>query len=136
MSDRTNDAHPRRAAWRASGAALAVAAAWALLGGPFGVTVGLVVVAAFGGWLIGTSARPWRWIAVAAAVAAWFVALVAIYLYSLAAIPALPGAAGSGTDLGERIRETSIVAFYAQSFGILDAIQGAVLIGTAWWSSR
>jgi hypothetical protein len=76
-----------------------------------------------------------RWVAVAAAVLAWVLALIAIYLYSLAAIPALPGATGGG-DLFQRIRETSILTFYAQSFGILDAIEGAVLVLVAWWSSR
>ena len=135
MVGRTSHGGIRRAALRASGAALGGAVAWAVLGGPFGVTVGLVVVAAFVGWLIGTSARPVRWIAVAAALAAWLVALVAIYAFSLAAIPALPGGA-DGTSLLDRLRETPILSFYGQSFGILDAIEGAVVIGVAWWSSR
>jgi hypothetical protein len=168
MAGTTSDGDLARAALRAFGAAVLGAAVWAVLGGPFGLTVGLVVVAAFVGWLIGSSARPAsdarrrpaayrrsqvtapaassaqatassptvRRIAVAAAIVAWALALAGIYVYSLAAIPALPGGGGTGTDLGQRIRETPILTFYAQSFGILDAIEGAILIVAAWWSSR
>lgn len=167
MAGTTSDVDLAPAALRAFGAAVVGAAVWVVLGGPFGLTVGLVVVAAFVGWLIGSSARPAsdarrrpaayrrsqeaapaasspqaiassptvRRIAVAAAIIAWALALAGIYVYSLAAIPALPGG-GTGTDLGQRIRETPILTFYAQSFGILDAIEGAVLIVAAWWSSR
>jgi hypothetical protein len=139
MGARTSSADPRRAALRAFGVALPGAIVWILLAGPLGVTVGLIVVAAFLGWLIGSSSRgsgQARWIAVAAAITAWLLALVGVYLYSLAAIPALPGAGPDGTDLAQRIGETPILTFYAQSFGILDAFEGAVLVVTAWWSAR
>jgi hypothetical protein len=167
MADGTSEVDLGRAATRALGAALFGAFVWAVVGGPLGLTVGLLVIAAFVGWLIGSSARAGsvprsrpgiahastrpatapaaprppapdavRWIAVAAAVLAWVLALIAIYLYSLAAIPALPGAIGGGADIFQRIRETSIFTFYAQSFGILDAIEAGVLVLVAWWSSR
>jgi hypothetical protein len=143
------------AAFRAFGAAVIGAGIWAGLAGPLGLTVGIVVVAAFVGWLIGSAARSgWRAprpsaaapavtapavvrrVAVAAAVVTWLLALVGVYVYSLAVIPGLPGTTGSGIDLGERIRETSIVSFYAQSFGPLDVIDAAVLFVSAWWSAR
>jgi len=159
---------PGRSAIRAFGAAVLGAGVWAVAAGPLGVTVGLIVVAAFAGWLIGTAARGSdasrrrrtragaavddgssgradadarrlrvvRTVAVSAAVFGWLLALVAVYLYSLAAIPGLPGGAAASTDLAERIRQTSIVAFYAQSFGLLDVLEGAILIATAWWAAR
>jgi hypothetical protein len=164
MADGTSEVDLGRSATRAVSAALLGAFVWAVVGGPLGLTVGLLVVAAFVGWLIGSSARAGsvprrrpgivhpspapaptrvrpagpnavRWIAVAAAVVAWLLALVAIYAYSLAAIPALPGGTG-GEDVFQRIRDTSILTFYAQSFGILDAIEAGVLVLAAWWSSR
>ena len=143
-------------AFRAFGAALIGAGIWAGLAGPLGLTVGIVVVAAFIGWLIGSAARSgWRAprptagmqavtapppavrrIAVAAASVAWLLALIGVYVYSLAVIPGLPGTTGPVIDLGARIRETSIVSFYALSFGPLDVIDAAVLLITAWWSAR
>ena len=53
-----------------------------LLGGPLSLTAGLVVVAAFVGWLVGSVARPGRAAAVVVAVGAVVVGLLGIWLYS------------------------------------------------------
>lgn len=149
------------AALRAIGAGLLGAGIWIGLAGPLNVTWGLIAVAAFVGWLIGSATRSgahgrrsdgarrassaapvvraeWRVraIAVGGALFAWLLALVGVYLYSLATISDLPGAGRAGTNLIERIGSTSIVAFHAQQFDPTDGIALAVLVGAAWWSSR
>ena len=140
------------ASLRAVGAAILGAGVWIGFAGPLSVTLGLritwglVAVAAFIGWLIGSAARSGaygaaprptaprvRAIAVAGSLFAWLVASAGVYLYSLAALPSI-GPAGS--TLAERIAATPIVAFYAQQLGPLDFIELLALLLAAWWSSR
>jgi hypothetical protein len=114
---------------------------WIGLAGPFAVTWGLLAVALFVGWLIGSAARSGasgsgrriQAVAVGGALFAWLVALVGVYLYSLAALPSLGPAA---TSLSERIAATPIVSFYAQQFGPIDALEAVLLQLAAWWSAR
>lgn len=134
----------RLAALRTLGAALLGAGIWIGVAGPFGARLGLVAVAIFVGWLIGSSARQGAAatdgrlpaIAVGGGAVAWVLALVGVYVYSLAVIPDLPGATSAGSDLLTRLRDTPITAFYAPQVGLLDFLQGALLLGTAWWSAR
>lgn len=140
------------ASLRAVGAAILGAGIWIGFAGPLSVTLGLnitsglVAVAAFIGWLIGSATRSGahgaeprpsapsvRAIAVGGALFAWLLALVGVYLYSLAALPSL-GPAGS--SLAERMAATPIVDFYAQQLGPIDAVEVVVLLVAAWWSSR
>jgi hypothetical protein len=139
------------AAMRAIGAAVLGAGVWIGLAGPLGVTWGLLAVALFVGWLVGSSARSGspasgatasaasaagsriRAVAVGGALFAWVLALAGVYLYSLATLPSL-GAAG--TSLSERIAATSILDFWGQQFGPIDALEGVLLVLAAWWSAR
>jgi hypothetical protein len=127
---------------RAIGAAVLGAGVWIGLAGPFGVTWGLLAVALFVGWLVGSSARSGsstasaprlRTVAVGGALFAWGLALAGVYLYSLATLPSLGSA---GTSLSERIAATPILSFYGQQFGPIDALEGVLLVVAAWWSAR
>lgn len=120
------------AALRALGAALLGAGIWIGLAGPLNVTWGLIAVAVFVGWLVGSAAKV-RQIAIGGALAAWGLGLVGVYLYSLAT---LPGLGPPGTSLTERIAATPITAFYAQQFGPVDVVEAAALVAAAWWSAR
>ena len=101
----------------------------------------VLAVALFVGWLIGSAARSGataqgprvQAVAVGGALFAWVVALVGVYVYSLAALPSLGPA---GTSLSERIAATPILSFYGQQFGPIDALEGAFLVLAAWWSAR
>lgn len=129
------------AALRAVGAALLGAGVWIGLAGPFAVTWGLLAVALFVGWLVGSAARSGstasgprvRAIAVGGALFAWVLALAGVYLYSLATLPSLGPA---GASLSERIAATSILDFWGQQFGPIDALEGVLLVLAAWWSAR
>jgi hypothetical protein len=63
-------------------AALGGAAVMTLLGGPLSVTLGLVVVAAFTGWLVASIVRPFVWAAVGLAVGSVVLGLVGIWLFA------------------------------------------------------
>lgn len=133
------------AALRAVGAAVLGAGVWIGLAGPFAVTWGILAVALFVGWLVGSAARSepttrpratgsrLRAVAVGGALLAWVLALAGVYLYSLVALPSLGPA---GTSLSERIAATSIFAFYGQQFGPVDALEVVLLVLAAWWSAR
>ena len=129
------------AALRAVGAAVLGAGVWIGLAGPFAVTWGLLAVALFVGWLVGSTARSGATIsgprvqavAVGGALLAWALALAGVYLYSLATLPSL---GPSGTSLSERIAATSILDFWGQQFGPIDALEGVLLVVAAWWSAR
>jgi hypothetical protein len=134
------------AALRAVGAAVLGAGVWIGLAGPFAVTWGLPAVALFVGWLVGSAARSestassaaasgsrLRAVAVGGALFAWVLVLAGVYLYSLATLPSLGPA---GTSLSERIAATSILSFYGQQFGPIDALEGVLLVVAAWWSAR
>jgi hypothetical protein len=133
-----------QAALRAVGAAVLGAGVWIGLAGPFAVTWGLLAVALFVGWLVGSSARSGqpdrsgsgsriRAVAVSGALFAWVLALAGVYLYSLAALPSL---GPPGTSLSERIAATSILDFWGPQFGPIDVLEGVLLVLAAWWSAR
>jgi hypothetical protein len=125
------------AALRAVGAALLGAGIWIGLAGPFGVTWGLVAVALFVGWLIGSVTRSptghseprVRAIAAAGGALAWLLALAGVYVY-LSAQPSGPAQAGA------LVGSLSIIDYYAQNLGLLDVIEGVLLVLAAWWSAR
>ncbi|OGN81041.1 MAG: hypothetical protein A2X23_10340 [Chloroflexi bacterium GWC2_73_18] len=107
------------------------------------VQAGLLAVAIFAGWLIGTTTTAGAWrgaargrdrrvtlLALTAAGAAWLTAQAGGYLYQMATTP------GATTTLGERIATTSILDFYAQQASPLDALALAVLLAVAAWSAR
>jgi hypothetical protein len=129
---------------RAVGAAVLGAGIWIGVAGPLGARAGLLAVALFVGWLVGSAARSGAGargpavggVAVAGGLLTWVLALVGVYVYSLAVIPDLPGGATAGADLVARMRETPITEFYAPQFGLLDVFQGVVLLVAAWWTAR
>ncbi|HEX7221956.1 MAG TPA: hypothetical protein VF231_01795, partial [Candidatus Limnocylindrales bacterium] len=67
---------------RGAAAALGGAAVMTLLGGPLSVTLGLVVVAAFVGWIVASLVRPLVSVAVALAVGSVALGLVGIWLFA------------------------------------------------------
>jgi len=133
--------HLLPAAARTLGAAVLGAGIWIGFAGPLQLTWGLVAVAVFVGWLVGSAARSGakrpdgrvRAVAVGGALLAWPLSLVGVYLYSLAA---LPGLGPAGSSLTERIAATPIVAFYAPQVGPIDVIEVLALLAAAWWSAR
>lgn len=127
-ADQLDGLDPATVAVRALGAALLGAGIWIGAGGPLGLTWGLVAVAAFVGWLVGSAVRR-RTTALGATVVAGGIGLLGTYLYALAAAPGT-------TSLSERVGSVSIVDFYAQQYGLLVVVQLAALLLAAWWSSR
>lgn len=73
---------PAPRAVRALAAGLGGAAAIALLGGPLSITLGLLVVAAVIGWVVGSLARPSLGTAVVIAVGSVALGLVGIWLFA------------------------------------------------------
>ncbi len=67
---------------RGVAAALGGAAVMTLLGGPLSVTLGLVVVAAFVGWIVASLVRPLVWVAVTLALGSVALGLVGIWLFA------------------------------------------------------
>jgi hypothetical protein len=122
---------------RALGAALLGAGIWIGLAGPFQLTWGLLAVAVFVGWLVGSAARSAtptpdrrvRLVAGAGGLLAWIASLVGVYVY-LSALP--PGPAQSGHLVGS----LSLVDYYAQNLSLLDVIEGLLAAAAAWWSAR
>ncbi|HEX5013786.1 MAG TPA: hypothetical protein VFV72_06450 [Candidatus Limnocylindrales bacterium] len=100
---------------RAIGVGLAGVLAFALLGGPLSVTVGLVAAAGAIGWLAGLVARPLRPAAVAIALASVGLGLVAIWLYAGSEGGVLP-----------------IVEYLAEVQGVLVPIELAAAAGLAF----
>lgn len=126
-----------QAGLRALGAALLGAGIWIGLAGPLQFTWGLLAVAVFVGWLIGTAARSTtaspdrrvRIIAGAGGLLAWLASLVGVYLY-LSALPYGPA------QSGHLVGSLSIVDYYAQNLSVLDLIEGLLAVAAAWWSAR
>jgi hypothetical protein len=151
---------------RAVGAAVLGAGVWIGLAGPFAVTWGLLAVALFVGWLVGSSARSGATasgatasgatasgatasgatasgasaagsrIRAVAVGGALFAWVLALAGVYLYSLATLPSLGPAGTSLAERIAATPILSFYAQQFGPVDALEGVLLVVAAWWSAR
>lgn len=117
----------------AAGLALLTALAWALLRGILELTTGLLAVAAFGGWTIGTSVRTApraRSIALATAAASWLAGLVLTWLVAMAVLP------GSSRTFVERVEHTPFLEWLAPQLGLLDLAGLLLLTGAAVYAAR
>lgn len=115
------------------GLALLTALAWALLRGILELTTGLLAVAAFGGWAIGTSVRTAphaRPIALIAAGGSWLAGLVLTWLVAMAILP------GSSRTFLERVEHTPFLDWLAPQLGVLDLAGLVLLTGVATYAAR
>jgi hypothetical protein len=132
-----------RATLLGAGAALLTAVLASAFNAGLNLLVGVAVVAALGGWLIGRAVRYGAWsgrahvsspaplvLAVLLALAAWLVGEVLAYLLSLAALP------DSVRTFPERIANLSFLDWLSPQFGTLEIISLFLLGGLAWFSSR
>jgi hypothetical protein len=115
-------------------AAIGTGAAWALLSAVLDLHFGLLVVAAFGGWLIGMAVKPVgsrarRW-AIALALAAALVGSIGDFVLSQLLLPQ------SSTPLGQRLSISSYLDYLSGTFDIIDALAIALLVLVAWRSAR
>lgn len=124
-------------------AVLGVAVAWAIAAGLFDISWGLVVIAALGGWIIGSAVgfgtwgvaahrpeRRVRWLAAGSGVATWLVGSLGSYLVALVTLP------GSTLSLGERIANAPFVDALASQISLFDVIEILLLAVVAWRSAR
>jgi hypothetical protein len=115
-------------------AALGTGAAWALLSAVLGLHIGLIVLAAFGGWLIGSSVRSavpraQAW-AVVLALAAWLVGSVLEFVIAQLLLPA------ASTPPADRLTISNYLDFLGGTFDIIEALAIALLVLVAWRSAR
>jgi hypothetical protein len=113
--------------------ALGTAAAWALLRGVLELGIGLLAVAAGGGWAIGAALRQATlspWLAAALASLAWLLGLVLTWLVSMAVLPS------STRTLLERLSGTPFLEWLAPQFGWLEAAGLVLLAGVAAYAAR
>jgi hypothetical protein len=113
-------------------AALA-ALAWALLKGILDVTIGLLAVAAFGGWAIGAvlwqvRANP-LWAAAIGALA-WLVGLVGTWVVAMAILPA------STRTFLERMEATPFLDWLAPQFGLVEIAGLVAFVAGALYGAR
>jgi len=115
-------------------AALVTAMVWAFLSAVLGLHVGLVVIGAFGGWIIGSAVQPAgpnrRALAGALAALAWLVGSVLDFAISQALLP------GASTPLASRLTLTAYFDYTASTFDIIQAAAIAILVFVAWRSAR
>jgi len=115
-------------------AAIGTGAAWAALSAILDLHLGLLVVAAFGGWLIGSAVKPVgaaarRWAVVLAALAA-LIGLVGDFLLSQMLLPA------ASTPIAERLSLGAFLDYLGGTFDIIAAVAIAVMVLVAWRSAR
>lgn len=135
--------HVGRAALFGDLALTGVAAVWALASGVFDVSWGLVILAAAGGWLIGSSVSLGAWrgvahppdprvqaIAAAEGVVAWIAGTFGGYVVGLALLP------GSTASLGERMANAPFADALLSQFSLVDIASILLLAGIAWRSAR
>ena len=124
-------------------AALAVAVLIALLVGILDVDVGLLPIAAVGGWAIGTVTRAGAWptararpsaavraFAIACSVGAWVAGYYGAYLVSLFIRQ------DSALTFGQRLAQSSFPDWLSPQFGPLHIVELLLFAGIAWYSSR
>lgn len=133
----------RRGAEFGAVAALAVVAAWLVLGGIFDASWGLIVAGVAGGWLIGAWTGFGAWsegargshrapgaVAVTLALFAWLGGTVAVYLWTRAILP------GSTQPFGERLAAVPFPSYLAGFFGPVEVLEIAALVAVAWYEAR
>jgi hypothetical protein len=117
----------------ALGVALVTAIAWAILRSVLDITVGSLVVTAFGGWGIGAALRRGGIspvVAAGLAVAAWVAAMLLAWLVAMAILP------GSDRSLGERLWATPFLDWLTPQLGIVEVGALIVAVGAALLASR
>jgi hypothetical protein len=132
----------RAAAWGGLAAAL-VALAWGALSGFLGLDLGLLVLAVFGGWLIGSAvlhgarvgrpARPetrFRVLAVLLAALTWPAAQAVAWVMTRVTLPA------SSLDLARRLAATSYGDYVANTFSPISLLAIGILVLAAWLTAR
>ena len=115
-------------------AAIGTGVAWALLSAVFDLHLGLLVVAAFGGWLIGIAVKPVssrarRW-AIVLALAASVIGSVGDFVLSQLLLPQ------ASTPLGQRLSISGYLDYLSGTFDIIDVLAIALLVLVAWRSAR
>jgi hypothetical protein len=126
-------------------AAAGVALVYAVLSEPLELTLGLLAIAFFGGWLIGNGVaygawsnkqhdtyRPLRWTALALSVGAWLVALALAYTISQALIPQ------ASTSLSTRLTLGGFFDYLAglEIVPVIHVIALALMAFMAWRGAR
>jgi hypothetical protein len=114
--------------------ALGTGAVWAVLSAVFDLHLGLLVVAAFGGWLIGSAVKPIgkgarRW-AIGLALLATVIGSVGDFVLSQALLPE------ASTPLLQRVSLGSYLDYLAGTFDPIVALAVVVLVILAWRSAR
>jgi hypothetical protein len=114
--------------------ALATGVVWALLSALLNLHVGLIVLAAFAGWLIGSVVRPIGRHAVLSGVAlaalAWLIGSVLDFTLSQLLLPE------AATGLAERLTVDGYLAYASATFDIVELAAIALLAIAAWRSAR
>ena len=122
---------------------VAVILGWLVLAGALGLDWGMIVVAAVGGWMVGTLVRSGAWsggahhpslslrlFAAVLAASTWLGGQFLVYLWTRVTLPA------SGLDLGGRIAATPFGDYLGGVIGPLDALEIVLLAAIAWLSAR
>lgn len=113
--------------------ALLAATAWALLRGILELGLGLLGVAALGGWAIGALIRAVMGpalLAVGIAAVAWVLGLVGTWLVSMALLQ------GSTRTFGERLEATPFLDWMSPQFGLLELAGLFVIMVAAAYGAR
>ncbi len=114
--------------------ALATGVVWAVLSAVFDLHLGLLVVAAFGGWLIGSAVKPVggrarRW-AIGLALVATVIGSVGDFVLSQALLPE------ATTPVLQRLSLGSYLDYLSGTFDPVVALAVVVLVIVAWRSAR
>lgn len=112
---------------------LVVALAWALLRGILEYGLGLLVLAAVGGWAIGVvlwQVRPAPLLAAAIGLLAWVAGLLLTWLVAMAILPS------SARTFLERLEATPFIEWLAPQFGPLEIVALVLLAGGAAYGAR
>lgn len=115
-------------------AAAAVGLVWAVLSVVLDFHLGLLVVAAVGGWIVGAAvvrvARGAWPVAVGSAGLAWLVGAVLSYVLSQVLLPE------AVTPLAERLSIGGLVDYTVATFDLVQTASIAILVVVAWRSAR
>lgn len=118
----------------AMGVALATSVVWAVLSAVFNFHLGLLVVAAFAGWIIGSTLQPAgprrRILAVVVAAAAWLVGSVVDFTLSQISLP------DAATPLAARLTAERYLDYTAATFDVISTAAIEILFVVAWRSAR
>jgi hypothetical protein len=113
--------------------ALLAALAWGLLKGILELGVGLLAVAALGGWTIGVvlyQVRLSPLLAAAIAALAWLAGLVATWLVAMTILPS------SSRTFVERIEGTAFIDWLSPQFGLLEVVGLLLFVVAAVYGAR